>query len=111
MTEKKENATKNKGKDLIEVDDHAEKISPATVERYEDKNFIDTTGPVWNYSILFDDDIETFQKGTHYALYKKFGSQKITVLGNEGYYFCVWAPNATKLSVIGNFNNWNPEAH
>src|SRR5687768_14702461 len=80
-------------------------------DRYEDKNFVDTGKPVWNYSILYDDDISTFQQGTHYSLYKKFGSKLLTVLDTEGCYFCVWAPNATKLSVIGNFNDWNPETH
>ena len=79
--------------------------------RYEDQNFVDTSKPVWNYSMLYDDDVSTFQQGTHYSLYKKFGSKKITVLDKEGFYFCVWAPNATRVSVIGNFNDWMPEAH
>ena len=84
---------------------------PTPTERYEDRNFVDTSKPVWNYSILYDDDIATFQQGTHYNLYKKFGSKKLTVLDREGYYFCVWAPNATKVSVVGNFNDWNKDAH
>ena len=79
--------------------------------RYEDQNFVDTTKLVWNYSILFDDDIHTFQNGTHYSLYNKFGSKRMTVLNKEGYHFTVWAPNATKVSVIGNFNGWNPHSH
>lgn len=79
--------------------------------RYEDENFVDTTKLVWNYSILFDDDIHTFQNGTHYSLYNKFGSKRMTVLNKEGYHFTVWAPNATKVSVIGNFNGWNPHSH
>ena len=79
--------------------------------RYEDQNFVDTSKPVWNYSILYDDDVATFQQGTHYSLYKKFGSKRLKVLDKEGYYFCVWAPNATNVSVIGNFNDWNPETH
>jgi 1,4-alpha-glucan branching enzyme len=81
------------------------------IERYEDKNFVDTTLPVWNYSILYDDDIATFQNGTNYSLYKKFGSHPLKVLDREGYYFAVWAPNATKVAVIGSFNNWNPDTH
>lgn len=90
----------------------AEKISsPTSTQRYEDKNFIDTSKAVWNYSILYDDDIEAFRNGTNYSLYKKFGSKKITVLEQEGYHFTVWAPNATKVSVIGDFNNWNFESH
>src|SRR5436853_1635016 len=80
-------------------------------ERYEDKNFVDTTKPVWNYSILYDDDVQTFQNGTNYSIYKKFGSKNLKVLERDGYYFCVWAPNATRITVIGDFNNWNPESH
>jgi 1,4-alpha-glucan branching enzyme len=80
-------------------------------EKYEDSNFVDTTKPVWNYSLLFDDDIITFQNGTHYNLYKKFGSKPLTVHGEEGFHFTVWAPNATRVAVIGSFNNWDPEAH
>src|SRR3982751_3648277 len=89
---------------------HTQK-SPTETEKYEDRNFVDTTQSVWNYSILYDDDIATFQQGTHYAMYKKFGSKLISVLDREGYYFCVWAPNATKVAVTGNFNNWNPDSH
>ncbi len=84
---------------------------PAPSERYEDANFIDTSQSVWNYSILFDDDVAYFGAGSHYSLYKKFGSKKITVLGREGFHFCVWAPNATYVSVIGNFNKWKKENH
>jgi 1,4-alpha-glucan branching enzyme len=80
-------------------------------ERYEDKNFVDTSKAVWNYSILYDNDVQTFQKGTHYSLYKKFGSKRMSVLDRDGYYFCVWAPNATQVSVIGDFNNWDAETH
>lgn len=86
-------------------------LSPTATERYEDKNFVNTEKSVWNYSLLYDDDIETYRNGTHYRLYTKFGSRKITVLGKEGYQFTVWAPNATKVSVIGDFNEWNPDAH
>lgn len=85
--------------------------SPTPTERYEDRNFVDTSKSVWNYSILYDDDINTFQNGTHYRLYNKFGSKPLTVLDKEGYYFCVWAPNATKVSVMGNFNEWNGNSH
>jgi 1,4-alpha-glucan branching enzyme len=89
----------------------SEQRSPTSTEKYEDRNFIDTSMPVWNYSILYDDDISTYQDGTHYNLYKKFGSKRLVVLGKEGYYFCVWAPNATKVTVVGNFNDWNKNSH
>ncbi len=73
---------------------------------YESENFIDTSKNVWNYSILTDDDIRNFQAGTHYALYTKMGSHSIQVMDRWGMYFAVWAPNATSVSVKGNFNDW-----
>jgi 1,4-alpha-glucan branching enzyme len=75
--------------------------------KYEERNFIDITKPVWNYSLLTPDDVNNFQNGTHYSLYKKFGSHSVQVNDTWGMYFCVWAPNATAVSVIGNFNHWN----
>jgi 1,4-alpha-glucan branching enzyme len=66
---------------------------------------------VWNYSLFSDPDIRNFQQGTHYRLYEIFGSHALKVLDTPGYYFAVWAPNATYVSVIGNFNDWNPGSH
>ena len=78
---------------------------------YEEVNFVDSTKPVWNYSLFNEEDIRNFQQGTHYSLYKKFGSHPLAVLKKEGYYFAVWAPNATSVSVVGDFNNWNTIVH
>ena len=79
--------------------------------KYEDLHFVDSQQPVWNYSLISDEDITNFQQGTHYSLYKIFGNKQIEVLQQKGTYFAVWAPNATKVSVIGYFNNWNFDAH
>lgn len=73
---------------------------------YEDVHFVDTSKPVWNYSLLTDDDVQNYQAGTNYRLYEKFGSHSINVNQVWGMLFCVWAPNATSVSVIGNFNHW-----
>ena len=78
---------------------------------YEETNFVDTAKPVWNYSLLDGDDIRNFQQGSHYRLYEKFGSHSIRVNNVWGMYFCVWAPNATSVSVIGNFNDWKNHEH
>lgn len=74
--------------------------------KYEETHFIDTSNPVWNYSLLTPEDVRNYQAGTHYSLYKKFGSHSLKVNDVWGMYFCVWAPNATQVSVIGNFNDW-----
>ena len=51
-----------------------------------------------------------FGHGTHYEIYKKMGAHKVTVDGVEGVYFAVWAPHAEKVSVVGEFNNWEVDA-
>lgn len=52
-----------------------------------------------------------FGKGTHYEIYKKMGAHKVVSAdGVEGVYFAVWAPHAEKVSVIGEFNDWDVEA-
>ena len=82
-----------------------------TSKKYEEEHFVDSTKAVWNYSLFSDEDLTNFRNGTHYSLYKLLGSHAITVLGQQGYYFAVWAPNATKVNVIGDFNNWDNDAH
>src|ERR1700687_4663469 len=84
-----------------------EEITHITHSRkYEGDHFVDSSRPVWNYSLLTDEDVTNYQQGTHYRLYEKFGSHSIKVNDQWGMYFCVWAPNATSVSVIGNFNHW-----
>ncbi|HEV2482292.1 MAG TPA: 1,4-alpha-glucan branching protein GlgB [Puia sp.] len=78
---------------------------------YEEIHFVDASKPVWNYSLFTDEDIRNFQAGTNYRCYELFGSHRVTLLGRTGYYFAVWAPNATAVSVIGNFNDWQPDRH
>ena len=80
-------------------------------KRYEDIHFVDSTKPVWNYSLFSGEDISNFQQGTHYHLYDLFGSRPEKVLDTDGYYFAVWAPNATSVTVKGNFNDWNNVSH
>ena len=58
------------------------------------------------HSLFTDFDINLFKAGKHYRLYEKFGSHIITVDGEEGTYFAVWAPSAKNVSVVGDFNFW-----
>ena len=52
-------------------------------------------------------DTYLFGQGTHYEIYNKLGATKLTINGIDGVLFAVWAPNAKRVSVIGDFNNWN----
>ncbi|MBT9776163.1 1,4-alpha-glucan branching protein GlgB [Clostridium sp. MCC353] len=52
-----------------------------------------------------------YGNGTHYEIYEKLGAHPKTYKGKEGMYFAVWAPHAASVGVVGNFNNWDPEAN
>ena len=78
---------------------------------YEDENFIDSTKMVWNYSLFTQKDVLLFAEGKHFYAHEKFGSRPLQVLNTWGYYFAVWAPNATEVSVIGEFNGWKKNLH
>ena len=51
-----------------------------------------------------------FGQATHYDIYKKLGAHPVTQNGKSGTYFAVWAPNAEDVSVVGEFNDWDPGA-
>jgi 1,4-alpha-glucan branching enzyme len=71
----------------------------------------DTTDRVWHCSLINDEDVLNFQNGTNYRMYQHFGSHSMKVKDVWGVCFSVWAPNATAVSVMGNFNDWRPEEY
>ncbi|MDH5565423.1 MAG: 1,4-alpha-glucan branching protein GlgB [Myxococcales bacterium] len=62
-------------------------------------------------SRLSEQDLYLFNEGTHVRLYDKLGAHPGVVDGSEGVHFAVWAPNASEVSVIGDFNAWKVEAN
>jgi 1,4-alpha-glucan branching enzyme len=68
-------------------------------------------GSVHPYSLMSEFDVHLFREGRHFRLYEKLGSHPVEVDGHEGTFFGVWAPNAGKVSVKGNFNGWNSHSH
>ena len=60
------------------------------------------------FSLITDYDIYLFRKGEHTKLYLKMGSHVKELNSKKGTYFAVWAPNADYVSVIGDFNCWDP---
>ena len=52
-------------------------------------------------------DISKFNEGIHYEIYEKLGAHSMEVDGVKGTLFAVWAPNAERVSVVGNFNGWD----
>jgi 1,4-alpha-glucan branching enzyme len=61
--------------------------------------------------LLTDFDLHLLAEGTHYRTYEKLGAHLREVNGVAGTHFAVWAPNASHVSVVGDFNGWNASAH
>ena len=61
-------------------------------------------------SILSDFDLYLIGEGTHDRAYDRLGAHFGEMDGQRGVQFAVWAPNAERVSVIGDFNNWNPNS-
>ena len=61
-------------------------------------------------NLITDTDCYLFGNGTHYEIYRKLGAHPIKYKGKKGVYFAVWAPHAKSVSLVGNFNHWDPSA-
>ena len=63
------------------------------------------------YTILTEYDLHLFGEGTYLKTYEKMGAHIVDAGGVRGVHFAVWAPNARRASVIGDFNEWNEGGH
>ena len=71
----------------------------------------DVLDPYQFGQVLADFDLHLMSEGTHYRAWEKMGSHRVTVGSVTGVHFAVWAPNAQRVSVIGDFNRWDGRAH
>jgi 1,4-alpha-glucan branching enzyme len=62
-------------------------------------------------TLLTEQDLYLFNEGSHFRLHEKLGSHLISEGGLQGTYFAVWAPDAEKVFVMGDFNGWSKESH
>ena len=60
---------------------------------------------------LGDLDLHLFNEGRHFELAEALGANVISMDGVEGVRFAVWAPNAQRVAVIGDFNSWDRRRH
>lgn len=61
--------------------------------------------------LITQEDTDKFRNGIHYTIYEKLGAHPMTIDNTEGTYFAVWAPNAMRISVVGDFNGWDGRIH
>jgi 1,4-alpha-glucan branching enzyme len=66
---------------------------------------------IYGESRFTDHDGYLFKEGNHFRLYERLGAHLGTVQGRQGAHFGVWAPDAERVSVCGDFNGWDTRAH
>src|ERR1700689_4708263 len=79
--------------------------------RFSDGNAFETYDPYVFPPVLTEYDLYLSGEGTHYQKYEKLGAHVREVAGVRGVHFGVWAPNARRVSVVGNFNIWDGRVH
>lgn len=66
----------------------------------------------YNFAPGIDEkDMDKFAAGIHYTVYEKLGAHPMKIDGVSGVYFAVWAPNAVRVSTVGDFNDWDGRVH
>ncbi|MDF2801760.1 MAG: 1,4-alpha-glucan branching enzyme, partial [Anaerocolumna sp.] len=78
---------------------------------YDNKSNEEIYDPYYFKPYIDDTDIDRFVKGIHYNIYDKFGAHIVEMNQVLGVCFSVWAPNALRVSVVGDFNNWDGRRH
>jgi 1,4-alpha-glucan branching enzyme len=78
---------------------------------YPGSHVVEIDDPYRYGRVLTDYDLHLLGEGTHYRAFEKLGSHRITVGTTSGVHFAVWAPNADRVSVIGDFNGWDGRVH
>ena len=105
--------------DMVPVPDHpgifvltfAEAPASYRLEAEAGSNVWQFDDPYRFGPVLGETDIYLIGEGTHQRLWQALGAHPMTHEGAEGVHFAVWAPNATRVSVVGNFNTWDGRRH
>lgn len=74
---------------------------------YGEDNIVTQGDPYAYDSMITSEDIMKFNSGIHYEVYKILGAHVMKINGVSGVHFAVWAPNAIRVSVVGDFCNWD----
>jgi 1,4-alpha-glucan branching enzyme len=72
---------------------------------------VDIDDPYRLPSLLGDLDLYLIGEGSHHQLYERLGAHRLKHRGIDGVHFAVWAPNASRVSVVGDFNDWDGRRH
>ena len=78
---------------------------------YLNDHVVEVDDPYRYGRVLTDYDLHLLGEGTHYRVFEKLGAHRITIGSTVGVHFAVWAPNADRVSVVGDFNAWDGRVH
>jgi 1,4-alpha-glucan branching enzyme len=78
---------------------------------YPGNHVVEIDDPYRYGRVLTDYDLHLLGEGTHYRAFEKLGSHRVKIGTTNGVHFAVWAPNADRVSVIGDFNGWDGRVH
>lgn len=78
---------------------------------YNNKDSQQIVDPYSFREIIPEYDLHIFAKGNHWHIYDYLGANEKTIDGITGILFAVWAPNAKRMSVVGDFNLWDGTRH
>jgi 1,4-alpha-glucan branching enzyme len=78
---------------------------------FPDNQVLEVDDPYRYGRVLTDFDLHLFGEGTHNRIYEKLGAHRIRIGSTTGIHFAVWAPNADRVSVVGDFNGWDGRVH
>ena len=100
------------GKELPERE-----TSPKELPSYEYRitwpdGTVKTQGDPYRFGpVISKKDTDRFAAGIHYEAYQMLGAHVCVIDGTKGVHFAVWAPNALRVSVVGDFNRWDGRVH
>ena len=78
---------------------------------YPGGHLVEADDPYRYGRVLTDFDLHLLGEGTHHRAFEKLGAHRIAVGSTTGVHFALWAPNAERVSLIGDFNGWDGRVH